>query len=127
VLFGSEPNFRAYTLGMQKVVWNALFGADPSFGAALRTATALNASVASARSTTTAGFIGIRLTVRAVSAVKTRAVLDSRGAHYRVLRSPGKVSFLIASPGGPEGRLAVTLGPAVRRSGAKVVAFVAPR
>jgi hypothetical protein len=47
----------------------------------------------------------------------------SEGAEYRVLRSAGKVSFLIASPGGPEGRLAVTLGPAVRRSGADVVAL----
>jgi hypothetical protein len=44
-----------------------------------------------------------------------------------VLRSAGKVSFLIAGPSGPESRLAMTLGPAVRRSGAKVVAFVAPR
>jgi hypothetical protein len=43
-----------------------------------------------------------------------------------VLRAPGKVSFLIASPGGAEGRLAITLGPAVRRSGAAVIAFVAP-
>jgi hypothetical protein len=42
------------------------------------------------------------------------------------VRSTGKVSFLIASPGGAEGRLAVTLGPAVRKSGAAVVAFVAP-
>jgi hypothetical protein len=127
VLFGSEPNFRAYTLGMQKVIWNALFGDDPFAAAALRSATALDASVASARTTTTAGFNGIRLTVRSGSAATVRALLDSRGAHYRVLRSPGKISFLIASAGGPEGRLAVTLGPAVRRSGGKVVAFVAPR
>ena len=28
VLFSSDPNFRAYTAGMQKVLWNALF-ADP--------------------------------------------------------------------------------------------------
>jgi zinc carboxypeptidase len=126
VLFGSEPNFRAYTLGMQKVLWNALFGDDPWAGATLRSANALNASVASARSTTTAGFNGIRLTVRGRSAATARAVLDRNGAEYRVLRVPGKVSFLIASPGGAEGRLAVTLGPALRRSGAAVIAFVAP-
>jgi hypothetical protein len=82
-----------------------------------------HASVASTRSTTSAGFNGIRLTVKAGSAAKARAVLDPNGAEYRVLRSAGKVSFLIASPGGPEGRLAVTLGPAVRRSGADVVAL----
>jgi hypothetical protein len=56
-----------------------------------------------------------------------RAFLDRKRAGYHVLRAPGKVSFLIRSPGGAEGRLAVTLGPAVRRSGARVVAFVAPR
>jgi hypothetical protein len=108
------------------VIWNALFGDDPGAGATLRSASTLDASVASARSTTTAGFNGIRLTVRARSAATARAVLDRSGADYRVLRAPGKVSFLIASPGGAEGRLAVTLGPALRRSGAAVVAFVAP-
>jgi hypothetical protein len=55
----------------------------------------------------------------------SRAPSPRRG--LRVVRSAGKVSFLIASPGGAEGRLAVTLGPALRRSGANVVAFVAPR
>jgi hypothetical protein len=127
VLFGSEPNFRAYTLGMRKVIRNALFGGEPSFGAALRRAAALDASVASASSTTMAGFNGIRLSVRRGSAATARAVLDRAGATYRTMRSSGKVSFLIASPGGAEGRLAVTLGPAVRRSGANVIALVAPR
>jgi hypothetical protein len=127
VLLSAEPNFRAYTLGTQKLLWNALFGDDPWAGATLRSASALNASVASAGSTTTAGFNGIRLTVRARSAATARAVLDRNGAKYRVLRASGRVTYLIASPGGAEGRLAVTLGPAVRRSGANVVAFVAPR
>jgi hypothetical protein len=126
VLFGSEPNFRAYTLGMQKILWNALFGDDPWAGATLRSASILDTAVASARSTTTTGFDGIRLTVQGRSAATVRAVLDRNGAEYRVLRAPGKVSFLIASPGGAEGRLAVTLGPALRRSGAAVIAFVAP-
>ena len=126
VLFGSEPNFRAYTLGMRKVLWNALFGEEPSAGAALRRAAVLDAAAASATSTTTTGFNGIRLTVYGRSAATARAVLDRAGADYRVLRSAGKVSFLIASPGGAEGRLAVTLGPALRRSGADVIAFVAP-
>jgi hypothetical protein len=60
------------------------------------------------------------------SAATARAILRSNGAEYQVVRAPGKVSFLIASPGGAEGRLPVMLGPALRRSGAAVVAFVAP-
>ena len=37
VLFASDPNFRAWTVGMQKVLRNAILGADP---AAARAATA---------------------------------------------------------------------------------------
>ena len=123
VLLGSEPNFRAYTLGMRKVLWNALFGEDPWAGAALRRARVLDTAAA----TSTVGFNGIRLTVRAGSEATARAVLRPHDADYRVVRSAGKVSFLIASPGGAEGRLAMTLGPAVQRSAARIVAFVAPR
>jgi hypothetical protein len=89
---------------MRKVLWNALFGDDPWAGAALRRASVLDTAAASASSTTTVGFNGIRLTVRAGSEATARAVLRSHGADYRVVRSAGKVSFLIASPGGAEGR-----------------------
>ena len=132
ILFSSDPNFRAYTAGMQKVLWNALFGANPWAGAARKLAPAARATaereaVSSARATTTAGFSGLRLTVRPGSAGKARAVLARLGAEYRVFTSAGKVSYVVAARDGPEGRLALRLGPAIRASGAKVVAFVAPR
>ena len=131
VLFASEPNFRAYTTGMQKMLWNALFGADPWRGSAAAIASSARASsertaVAAARDVTTAGFGGIRLTVRRASAERTRQLLGRLGASYRVLRSPRKVSFLVPNPAGPESRLAVRLGAAVPRSRIGVVALVVP-
>jgi hypothetical protein len=131
VLFASEPNFRAYTTGIQKVLWNALFGANPWTADAAKAGSSTSASaertaVATARAVTTAGFAGIRLTVRSAGAEATRQLLGGLGATYHVVRSPGKVSFLVANPGGAESRLAVGLGAAVRRSRIEVVALVVP-
>ena len=128
VLFSSDPNFRAYTAGMQKVLWNALFGADPWAGqhAKLGSPRRLDSertAIAAARNVTEAGFAGIRLTVRPGGAERAQRLLKGLGAHYRVLRSPDRVSFLVANPNGAESGLALRLGPAVRRSGVQVVAF----
>jgi hypothetical protein len=129
VLFGSEPNFRAYTTGMQKVLWNALFGADPWHGSAAKAGSTARASaertaVAAARSVTTAGFGGIRLTVRPASAQRTRRLLRRFDANYRVIRSRGRASFLVRNPGGDESRLALRLGTALERSRIGVTALI---
>jgi hypothetical protein len=129
VLFASEPNFRGYTTGTQKVLWNALFGADPWHASAAKArssarANAERTAVASARSVTTAGFGGIRLTVRPARAARTRALLRRLHADYRIVRSRGKASFLVRNPGGDESRLAVRLGTALDRSRIAVVALV---
>jgi hypothetical protein len=92
------------TAAITDELWNALFGNDPWADVTSRRAAVLDIAAASASSTTTVGFNGIRLTVRAGSEATARAVLRSHGADYRVVRSAGKVSFLIASPGGAEGR-----------------------
>jgi Zinc carboxypeptidase len=131
VLFASEPNFRAYTTGMQKVLWNALFGANPWRGGAARAAASASATsdrtaVTAARAVKTAGFAGIRLTVRRASVARTRQLLSRLDATYRVLRSRRKVSFLVTNPAGAESRLAVRLGAAVQRSRIVVVALVVP-
>ena len=129
VLFASEPNFRGYTTGTQKVLWNALFGADPWHASAAKARSSARAgaertAVAAARSVTTAGFGGIRLTVRPARAARTRALLRRFDAHYRLIRSRGKASFLVRNPGGDESRLAVRLGTALDRSRIAVVALV---
>jgi hypothetical protein len=40
ISFSVDPNFRAWTLGMQRVLWNALVGPDPTSAARLATVTA---------------------------------------------------------------------------------------
>jgi hypothetical protein len=129
VLFASEPNFRGYTTGTQKVLWNALFGADPWHATAAQArssarAAAERTAVAAARSVTTAGFSGIRLTVRAARAARTKRVLGRLGARYRIERSRGRRTFLVANRGGAESRLALRMPAALKRSHVGVVAFV---
>jgi hypothetical protein len=129
VLFGSEPNFRGYTAGTQKILWNALFGADPWHASAAKArssarATAERTAVAAARSVTTAGFSGIHLTVRPDSARQTRRLLRRFHARYRVARWRGRVEFLVGNPGGSESRLALRLGAKLHRSRIAVVALV---
>jgi hypothetical protein len=129
VLFASEPNFRAYTTGTQKVLWNALFGADPWHASAAKARSSARAAaerraVASARSVTTAGFAGIRLTVRQASVQRTRRLLRRVHARYRVVRSRGRSTFLVRNPGGDESRLAMRLGARLDRSRIRVGALV---
>jgi hypothetical protein len=128
VLFSSDPNFRAYTVGMQKVLWNALFGADPWVRAAAKVGSvplvrSERSAVAAARTVESAGFGGIRLTVRPSGEARAQQLLHRLGAHYRVIRSTGRVSFLVHNPNGAESRLALRLGPAARRSGLPVLAL----
>ena len=73
---------------------------------------------------TTAGFGGIRLTVRSASAERTRRLLRRFDAGYRVVRSRGRVSFLVRNPGGDESRLALRLGTALERSRIGVTALI---
>jgi len=128
ILFSSDPNFRAYMAGMQKVLWNALFGANPWAGKHAKAgSSALSASrrhaVAAARTVKQAGFSGIHLSVRPTAADRAKRLLDRFGAEYRVTRSPNRVAFLVANPTGAESRLALRLGPAARRAGIQVIAF----
>jgi hypothetical protein len=111
------------------VLWNALFGADPWHASAAKARSSARAAaermaVAAARSVTTAGFAGIRLTVRPARAARTRRVLGRLDADYRVVRSRGRVSFLVANPAGPESRLALRMGTALKRMHIPVVALV---
>jgi hypothetical protein len=73
---------------------------------------------------TTAGFGGIRLTVRPAGAQRTRRLLGRLDANYRVVRSRGRASFLVRNPGGDESRLALRLGTALDRSDIPVRALV---
>jgi hypothetical protein len=77
VLFASDPNFRAFTDGTQKVLWNALVGPDPADLAA-GTAAARAAAVSAAVTVPDVGD-SLLVTVRPGSAGEARRLLTSYG------------------------------------------------
>ena len=95
VLLASDPNFRAWTVGMQKVLRNAL-GPSPALAGAVASASQ-RASAAEAAGALPSLDSPIRLTVSAGSAEAAAAVL-SRGAEFSVKTAGGKARFLIANP-----------------------------
>ncbi len=87
VVFAGEPNFRAFTGGTQQILWNAMFGPDPSWMHAARTAGAgQQAKWATARAAAAESVRGLTdmdeslvLTVRASAAGATDQVLAEYG------------------------------------------------
>jgi len=77
VLFASDPNFRAFTDGTQKILRNAVLGADPAT-AATSTAAARTAAAASAQQVADLGG-DLLVTVRPAVADRAAALLSSYG------------------------------------------------
>ena len=127
VLLASDPNFRAWTVGMQKVLRNAILGPDPAAAAAATSAQRSSAAKAAAALPTLDS--PLRLTVTAATAAAAEAVLQSHGATYSVKTSGGRARFLIANPGnasGEEHPYAGLLPDELERAGVEVVAFRVP-
>jgi hypothetical protein len=133
VLFSTDPNFRAWTIGAQRFLRNAILAPDSddegdeeagSPGRAEEEAEAKDAARA-----IPALDSPIRISVRPGSARETSALLERFGARAIVRRLPGKVSFLIANPRGLEAEehpYVLELAAQLRRSRAEVIAFRAP-
>jgi len=129
VAFGFDPNFRAFTEGTEKLLRNAMFGADPATAriSAVRTVAARRA-IRATRGLTVAKD-PLRLVVRARGARKAKRVLGRFGARYRVLRARERVQFLIANPGGKQGDehpYARRLGASLRAAKVPVVMYRVP-
>jgi hypothetical protein len=123
VSFGFEPNFRAFTDGTERIVFNAILGADPKASAAVvATAAAQARGLQVVREP-------LRIVVRPRGAALVRRLLAREGARYTVHRARGRVAFTVANPGertGDEHPYARRLAAALRRAGAPVVMFRAP-
>jgi len=90
VLFASDPNFRAFTDGTQKILRNALLGADP---AAVPASTAARQAVPAA--TVLDATDDLVLSVRPAAAGRLAALLQRYGVDASVVRAAGKVSYRI--------------------------------
>jgi Zinc carboxypeptidase len=107
VLFSTDPNFRAWTVGMQKMLRNAVLGADGFAGTAARAGSQARADAERAAKSAAAKVAALesplRLSVDAASVESARAVLARYGASYALRTSGSKARFLIANPRGLSG------------------------
>jgi hypothetical protein len=125
VVFGFEPNFRAFTDGTQQILRNALFGKDPKGGGRGRPHTKARVSARRLRGSHEA----VELVVRSRGASAARSVLEGQGLAYRATRAHGRVAFSIPVPKTADGEPAAwtrEAPAALRRAGVPVVMFRVP-
>jgi hypothetical protein len=125
VLFASDPNFRAFTDGTQKVLWNALVGPDPA-GLAAGTAAARAAAVSGAGAVPDVGD-ALLVTVRPGSVDQARRVLTSYGLSASTATVGANVRLRVAGFGSTdENPVSRSLVRDLTRLGAGVVAVRLP-
>jgi Zinc carboxypeptidase len=133
ILSSTDPNFRAWTVGMQKVLWNAVLGPDAFAGIAAPAGSAARADKEQAARAAAASLAALesplRISVRATSADTVKALLGRYGATYTVRQTGSKTAFLVANPGGLTGDdhpFAAALAGDLAAAGVRVLAFKAP-
>jgi hypothetical protein len=129
VAFGFDPNFRAFADGTEKLLRNALFGADPATARATAARPAARSRAIRATRGLTVAKDPVRLVVRARGARAAKRVLARFGTSYRVLRARKRVQFVIANPTGAQGDehpYARRLGVALRAARVPVVMYRVP-
>ena len=101
-VFTFDPVFRGWTDGTQRILWNAIMGADPFPGAAARAGSAARAEDERAARAAALRLPQVaapfRLTVARIDAEATARVLAGLDARWVRVRVPEGVLFLIANP-----------------------------
>ena len=102
VVFSTDPNYRAWTKGAQKLLWNTILGPDPWPGTAAlagskQRAAAESAARAAAEALPVPG--SIRISVHSRDAAKTEAIVRRYTTDYSRGKATGKATFVLANPG----------------------------
>jgi len=133
ILSTTDPNFRAWTVGMQQVLWNAVLGPDASNGTAARAGSAARADGERAARAAAASVAALesplRVSVPATRAEEVKALLGRHGATCTARQTGSKTTFLVANPGGLTGDdhpFAAALPGDLAAAGVPVLAFKAP-
>jgi hypothetical protein len=133
VLFTTDPNFRAWTVGMQKMLRNAILGPDPFGGGATLAGSQARAAAERSAKDSAAKVAALesplRLSVAPASVDSARGVLARYGASYTLRTSGNKATFLIANPAGLSGEehpFAATLLTDLLAAKVRVLAYRVP-
>jgi hypothetical protein len=133
LLSSTDPNFRAWTVGMQQVLWNAVLGPEASTGVAARAGSAARAGTERAARSAAASIAALesplRISVPASSTDAVGALLGRYGAPYTLRRTGSKATFLVANPGGLTGDdhpFAAALAGDLAAAAVPILAFKAP-
>jgi len=102
VSFSFDPNFRAWTQGTQRLLWNAITGEDPAgFGHAPLAGSKERAAAEKAAQDASASVIdfgsAIRIRVGAKDAASAAKLLSRRGAELARFDLGSEVLFLVAN------------------------------
>ena len=102
VSFSIDPNFRAWSQGTQRMLWNAIVGPDPQgFGAALAAGSRERAAAEKAAADSAAGLLefgsAIRIRVDVRDAAATAKVLKRHGAEVARIDLADAVLFVVAN------------------------------
>jgi hypothetical protein len=133
IVFSTDPNFRAWTEGMHRVLRNAILEPDPFLGTAAAAGSAARADEEAGARAAARALVRLdsplRITVRTGSARATEILLRRYGARYLTRRAPERVFFLVRNPRGlsvEEYPVALLLAKALQASGVRLVAFKGP-
>ncbi|KAB2341767.1 M14 family zinc carboxypeptidase [Actinomadura rudentiformis] len=128
VLFGGEPNFRAFSDGTAKLLRNAILGGDPANVRALAGPAPWSGPARQAAGLLQ-GESPIRVSVKAPDAAKAAAALRSFGATWSVRHAGGVVHYVVDNPRGLDiahHPWARRLPAAIRKADITPVAVVLP-
>ena len=127
VAFAGEPNFRAFTDGTQKILWNAIYGSDPSRRAVPLSATADQRDRAAEAARSLRTYDGrVVLTLQGDRSERVESALDRAGVEPVVERADGQTRYLFVAPDGDGRELVRRLSPALDSVADSLVALRVP-